>query len=112
MTTEKCEAATTQIPCVLCALKHIAKAKILGSECRLGYPEDYWTALAHLGLAEDHLILEHTSWANRIREERKKWENQPDYVVPFDNILTCLSCDTGYDIDAYIQHKGRERLYA
>jgi len=100
-----------EMPCEACALKHLAKAEELANETRLGYPQNFWRALANLSLAEDHLAEKHIEWARRIRTERKAWEVDPSYRVPFDMMLRELAHDTGYDLDTYLLSLNKEYLY-
>lgn len=61
--------------CLSCGKKHIAKAIILLSESKLGYPLHKWLALGNLSESEDELIDDYPDIATRIRQARIDIEN-------------------------------------
>ena len=64
--------------CTKCALKHVSSAKILCQEAvtRSGeFIKKMVEVLAHLNIAEGHLVSEHQKISFRIRSFRKELEN-------------------------------------
>lgn len=53
----------------------LAKAKILGSEAKLGYPEHIWHMLANMSEAEDEIVDVMPDEAAEIRAERLAMED-------------------------------------
>jgi hypothetical protein len=91
--------------CPLCSLKHLAKAKELLNEARRGYPLHFWDALANLNLAEDELGVTYQELAGDIREERKRLEADPWYLVDFDRLISDVSETTGNDVRSVLEKK-------
>jgi len=60
--------------CLVCVRKHIAKAIILLSESKLGYPQHLYLALGNLSEAEDEAVNTYPAFANRIRNCRLRIE--------------------------------------
>jgi len=84
--------------CPLCAIKHLARAKIRLGEARLGYPEEYVFALGEMSLAEDHLVSEQPALAAAIRQHRKQLESQPRFTPPFAALILTVAAQTGYSL--------------
>jgi len=82
--------------CSKCAKKHITQAQILLSESKRGYPKHRAYALGHLAEAEDELVKEYPVQANRIRESRKKMEDNAKYDDDLDGLLDMVEaeCET------------------
>lgn len=78
--------------CLNCARKHLARANIRMYEFLSGaYPSEFWLALGEMSLAEDHVILIHPEIAEKIREERKKTEEEENY---YPNIISLIDIIT------------------
>lgn len=77
--------------CLNCARKHLAKALINMNESRLGYPSFQWLAIGHMSEAEDELLAKYPEQANQIREHRKAYEEDPDYITPILEIIDDLT---------------------
>lgn len=92
--------------CPLCALKHLARAKIRLSEAKLGYPHEFWSALGEISLAEDHLVENHPALAAAIRGERKKLESAPTSAFPADELIVAVSEETGYSVSDIFKKEG------
>lgn len=60
--------------CLCCVKKHIAKAIILLSEAKLGYPLHFYLALGNLSEAEDECVRDYPELANEIRDIRLEIE--------------------------------------
>lgn len=56
--------------CARCAVKHIAQARVLMNETKLGYPWHVYFALGHLAEAADELVQLMPEEAVRVREAR------------------------------------------
>ena len=97
--------------CVMCAIKHLGQAYILGSEARLGYPEHYFIALAHIAEAEDELVREYPEFANKVRDERKAWEHDPFYKPRFILLIRELSSLAYADLDALLTSEKKEKIW-
>jgi len=69
--------------CVLCAVKHIAQARVLLLESKKGYEEFYHFATGHLAEAEDELLQDHRTIVDKLREWRKALEEDKEYEYPF-----------------------------
>lgn len=78
--------------CIDCVRKHIAQATVLLIESHMGYCVHRWLAIGHLAEAEAESILMYPELANRIREERKKYENDSSYKSDL-IILINMACD-------------------
>lgn len=92
--------------CVLCSIKHVAKAKALMLEAKNGYPMHYWDATANLSLAEEHLIMAKLlDEAAEIRDHRKRLELDPWYELPFDAIVNRLAKDGGFDVRSILTRR-------
>jgi hypothetical protein len=76
--------------CLLCAVKHVCRAKILRGETFLGYPHHFFDALAELSMAETELVDEFLTLANEIREERLKLQADAAYVMPWDKLCDLI----------------------
>lgn len=77
--------------CLDCARKHLAKAGILMCEARLGYAQHKWLAIGNMSEAEDELLVRYEGHARTIREHRKAYEGNMDYVVPILQLIEMLS---------------------
>ena len=96
-----------RITCLDCARKHLTQAKILRSEMFMGYPEHwefsfehmekaeekiweahdkYWDSMGHMSEASDELVVNHPVIANNIRDERLKFQDNPNYTPDFDGL--------------------------
>lgn len=64
--------------CRSCVLKHLAKASILLTESRLGYPEHFYLALGNLSEAEEECVGWNQKLAADIRELRLDIESHSD----------------------------------
>ena len=60
--------------CLRCCRKHLWSAKVLLSESCQGYPDNYFTALANLSLAADHVLKLEPGFAAFIRNFRLELE--------------------------------------
>ena len=96
--------------CILCALKHIAQARVLALETKKGYVEHYWYAMGHLGEAEDELIKEFPDLVELIRVERKNWEHDPFSIPDWKHLVLTISKAGGYDLEAELVETNRETL--
>jgi len=87
----ECKSEGVALPsCLLCAVKHVCRAKILRGETFLGYPHHFFDALAELSMAETELVDEFLELANEIREERLKLQANAAYVVPWNDLCDLL----------------------
>jgi hypothetical protein len=77
--------------CLNCARKHLAKALINMNESRLGYPTFQWLAIGHMSEAEDELLARYPDQAYTIREHRKQYEDDADYIVPILELINALT---------------------
>ena len=73
--------------CTHCAIKHLSQAMITLSESRQGYPTHRFYALGHMAEAGDELVKEYPKYAEMIRAERKKLEEDPDYTPDFEELI-------------------------
>jgi hypothetical protein len=92
--------------CPLCAIKHLARAKARLAEARLGYPHEFFCALGEMSLAEDHLVEKEPALAASIRGHRKKLEDSPLGIVPFNDIILAVADATGYSVSALFASRG------
>jgi hypothetical protein len=90
-------AAGVRPPCALCCLKHVSQARALLLEALKGYPHFFWFALGHLAEAEDEIVASRRDLADIIREERKKLERDPAYVIDFEKLVRDLSVALSLD---------------
>ena len=60
-------------------------------EARLGYPNHRWLAIGHLAEAESELLVDFPGLAFTIREHRKAYEDDPDYIVPSLSLIGLLT---------------------
>lgn len=90
-------AAGSRVPCALCCLKHVSQARALLLEARKGYAHFFWFALGHLAEAEDEIVASRRDLADIIREERKKLERDPAYVIDFEKLVRDLSVALSLD---------------
>lgn len=84
--------------CVLCACKHLAKARVLLDETKLGYAANFFIVLANLSLAEDHLVNQYPAQAELIRRHRKELEAAPTYEIPWEDLIMTTALLEGYDV--------------
>ena len=98
----------TRIACLNCARKHLAQAAILRDEMFMGYPEHmelsfdhmdsaegeirdrllkYWRSMGHMAEASDETIGKYYDLANAIRDERLKFQEDPNYKPLFDKLI-------------------------
>jgi len=85
--------------CLLCAIKHVAKAKALWLEMWNGYPYAYWDVLGNLGLAEDHLIFAgQDELRAKVRAARRELEWYPKTMVNFSGLLNEIALIAKYNI--------------
>lgn len=77
--------------CLNCARKHLAKALININESLLGYPTHRWLAIGHMSEAEDELLARYREKASLIREHRKAYEEDPNYIIPILEIIDDLT---------------------
>jgi hypothetical protein len=73
--------------CLDCVRKHLAQALVLMSEVKKGYPEHFWLVIGHMAEAEDEMLEYSVDFANRIREERVRYQLNIDYVVPIMSLI-------------------------
>lgn len=78
--------------CLNCARKHLAKASILMAEAKLGYASHKWLAIGNMSEAEDELLRDWHGYALMVREHRKAYEEDMDYIVPILELIEML-CD-------------------
>jgi hypothetical protein len=78
---------TLRPTCSNCAKKHLSQASILLSESKRGYPLHRTYALGHMAEAEEELIKEYPTQANRIRAVRIKLEKNPKDVDNLDKLI-------------------------
>lgn len=77
--------------CLNCARKHLAKALININESRLGYPAFRWLAIGHLSEAEDELLAKYKSESLKIRDHRKAYEDDEEYIIPILEMIDDLT---------------------
>jgi len=77
--------------CLNCARKHLAKALINMNEARLGYPVLVWLAIGHMSEAEDELLARYPEDSIKIRDHRKNYEEDHDYIVPILEMIDDLT---------------------
>ena len=77
--------------CLDCARKHLAKALININESLLGYPAHRWLAIGNMSEAEDELVIRYKQQALMIREHRKAYEQDPNYIIPILEIIDDLT---------------------
>lgn len=99
-----------EMQCALCAVKHLGKAKAKRAEVRLGYPENFWSALGEMAVAEDHLCEMLPDLAGAINAERKAWEADPFHSVNFDRLMVVIARAAGYDLDVMLTAQNKETL--
>lgn len=97
--------------CFLCALKHVAQARILGSEARLGYQQHYWFALGHLAEAEEELLQEQPQLAETVRLARKQWESNPLVRPDFEALVIEIARVGHCDLDELLRSENKEKLW-
>lgn len=70
--------------CLNCARKHLAQALILMIEVLMShdYRDHKWIAIAHIAEAESELCIKWKDIAWELREHRKAYESNGDYVFP------------------------------
>lgn len=90
--------------CVLCAVKHMAQARVLLLEASKGYEEHYFFALGHLAEAEDELIKHHPDLVSILRTHRKKLEDDSSYEYPF----TALILNVAHNGEAQTEERVQE----
>ena len=73
--------------CTHCALKHLSQASILLSESYQGYPTHFFYTLGHMAEAGDELVKEYPKYAELVRAERKKLEDDPEYKPDFEYLI-------------------------
>lgn len=79
--------------CLKCVLKHLGQALVLLEECRSGYPFHRYYVAGHMAEASSESINLFPDIAQRIRDERKKFEEfdeDPDIfaiMIDVDKIL-------------------------
>ena len=79
-----------QQSCILCACKHVATARSLMLELA-GYPENHFWITGELNLAEAHMTEEHPEIAKMIRSERKRIEQDPQYVPDWKTLVLTIA---------------------
>lgn len=74
--------------CIKCVRKHIAQARVLLDESKLGYPNHFFLALGHLAEAEAESIKDFPELATKIREMREGLYagQEVDLMVLFDDV--------------------------
>jgi hypothetical protein len=73
--------------CLLCVRKHLAKALVLASECRLGYPHHRDLVIGNMSEAEDEAVKAHPELAAAIRTERLRYERDRSYCPKLQMLL-------------------------
>ena len=95
-------------PCLDCVRKHLAQAAVLRDEMFLGYPEHFdlawehltvaeacvrdavlrrWRLMGHLAEASDESVGEWPELASAIRDERLKFQEDPNYRPEFERLM-------------------------
>lgn len=105
--------------CMDCGRKHLGQAKLLLGQAKIllkeawqGYPEHFelcfdrmegasaelWLAhdkfhdcMAHMAEAADELVSKYAELANRIRDERLKLQDDPNYWPDFDGLRRAVT---------------------
>lgn len=93
-------------PCELCACKHLAKARGMLMETKLGHEESFWFALGEIALAEDHMVEKQPDLANEIRDHRRGLELYPRYAFPFTDLILRVAAVGGYDVRVLLDENG------
>lgn len=57
-------------------------------EALLGYPAHQWLAVGQLALAEQEVVFEHFDLAIEIREHRLLYQDDAEYRVPIESLIT------------------------
>lgn len=73
--------------CLFCVRKHLSKALVLLSECKLGYPQHRDLVIGNMSEAEDEAVKEHPAIAHAIRAERLKYEKDANYCPQVERLL-------------------------
>jgi len=89
--------------CVLCAVKHIAQARVLLLEMNNGYPQHYFFALGHLAEAEDELSKHHPSLRIYLRQLRKSLELNRDFSYPFSEAVLRVAVQGEHEVTKRVQ---------
>lgn len=76
---------------MLCAVKHIAQARVLIIEANKGYPQHYFFCLGHLAEAEDELVTDHPALCSMVRGVRKMLENNKDTKVDWSWLVLTIA---------------------
>lgn len=99
--------------CLDCVRKHIGQSAVLFQEALQGYPDHRWLALGHLAEAESESQAICSDFAGRLRNERRKCENEDSYVPDCMALLGIVSnlnahygCDKVGDRNASCNLKG------
>lgn len=87
-----------ELECLLCAEKHLARARSYLGEARSGYPENFWWTLGDMSIAEDHLQVEYPELGEKIRFHRKLLESNPRYTPPWKDLVLEIAIVGGYDV--------------
>jgi hypothetical protein len=56
-------------------------------EVRKGYPEHFWLVVGHMAEAEDEMMGYSEEFANKIRDQRVKYQLEKDYEVPIMDLI-------------------------
>lgn len=70
--------------CLNCARKHLASALIIALEVRVGALDIHhkWLVIGHISEAEVELVIKWPHLALELREHRKAYEDDGDYILP------------------------------
>ena len=91
MKADDCKSNGVQLPtCLLCAAKHVGRAKILRGETFLGYPDHYFDALAEMSMAETELVDLYPELARVMREQRLQLQGDAAYVVGWHELYDAI----------------------
>lgn len=81
--------------CPRCAIKHLAQARALMKETKLGYPLHVYYAIGHMAEASDELVEFMPDEAAEVRAERLKLEeflrSGVTYTVNFDKLFISVA---------------------
>lgn len=78
--------------CMDCARKHLAQAEILMMEFATGdYPTHKWYAVGHLAEAADEMMLKFPEIADRIRQVRLQYMDDPTQNANIGELIALIS---------------------
>jgi hypothetical protein len=96
--------------CLACVRKHLAQALVLAQEAQQGYPTHRWIAIGHLGEASDESVRDYPELAAEIREHRVGYMADPDYDVPFLELIEKATALAGEAVSEQMTAHERDAL--